>query len=175
MPEDKKDNEIKNNQRRKALKTIGVTGVLAGTVPATWSTPVVKSVLLPAHAQTSEPQPCQAGDCSPLCMNVNLLSAVVETSGALFVLGETQIAGGSECFVDDSKSIVCEVIDNGTVIDSDDRTSAGSCSTGSIDGCLVSCSMLVPDTSHTLQSGDLVTLRVTFNGICVCSDVTTVT
>lgn len=33
---------------------------LAVTLPAAWSRPIVESVVLPAHAQTSEPEGCSA-------------------------------------------------------------------------------------------------------------------
>ncbi|MCK5360195.1 MAG: twin-arginine translocation signal domain-containing protein [Gammaproteobacteria bacterium] len=174
MSEDK-DTKTTSNTRRKALKAIGAGGVIAGTIPGSWTTPVVKSVLLPAHAQTSAPAcstsgPCQSG------MSVNILSAVVVGSGGLFVIGEAQIPGGNNpCWPDDSSSVVCEVIDEGAVLESRDNTSAGgNCSVGSINGCLVSCSVLVSSADNTLTSGDCVTLRVTFNGACICSGVTTV-
>ncbi len=53
-PKDKNDlpkNSSSDNTRRKALKalTIGTGAVVAGH----WSKPVVESVMLPAHAQTS--------------------------------------------------------------------------------------------------------------------------
>ena len=50
-----KDEKQKPNARRKALKTMvissGVTGLAA--LPTSWKKPVVSSVILPAHAQTS--------------------------------------------------------------------------------------------------------------------------
>lgn len=39
--------------RRKLLTAIGVTGVAATAAPASWYKPVIQSVVLPAHAQTS--------------------------------------------------------------------------------------------------------------------------
>ena len=39
--------------RRKLLTFVGVSGIVAGTAPTKWSKPVISSVLLPAHAQTS--------------------------------------------------------------------------------------------------------------------------
>jgi hypothetical protein len=50
----------KGNARRKLLKGIaaGSGAVIAGkTLPENWSRPVVDSVMLPAHAQTSPPSP----------------------------------------------------------------------------------------------------------------------
>ena len=49
-----------NENRRKLLKSIaaGSGAVIAGkSLPESWSKPVVDSVMLPAHAQTS-PSPC---------------------------------------------------------------------------------------------------------------------
>ena len=48
--------ENKSNARRKLLKGIaaGSGAVIAGkTLPESWSRPVIDSVMLPAHAQTS--------------------------------------------------------------------------------------------------------------------------
>lgn len=183
MKEDK-DKKSTGNQRRKALKAIGVGGVLAGTIPAIWTRPVVKAIILPAHAQTSPPAPaCGSGGPCSSGMNVNILTAVVTGGGALFVLGDIQIpayASAQSCYPGTtdptsmaSTSVLCEVVDNGAVIGSNGRDSAGfDCSAGA--GCLVSCSVVVPSGSNTLASGDCVTLRLTFNGTCVCSGVTTV-
>ncbi|GMR05679.1 MAG: hypothetical protein BMS9Abin25_0254 [Gammaproteobacteria bacterium] len=175
MSEDK-ETKSTSNSRRKALKAIGVGGVLAGTIPGSWTKPIVKSVVLPAHAQTSAPVACGSGSCTTPGMSVNILSAVVTGGGDLFVLGDAQIPGGaSGCFPNNSTSVACEVIDNGSVLGVEQNSSAGgNCSVGSINGCLVSCSVVVPSGNNTLVSGDCVTLRVTFNGVCVCSSVTTV-
>jgi len=51
----------KDKARREIIKKTLTGGALAGTavamIPANWSRPVVQSVLLPAHAQTSEQSP----------------------------------------------------------------------------------------------------------------------
>ncbi|MBT8116096.1 MAG: hypothetical protein KJP04_11975 [Arenicella sp.] len=46
-------NTTSNKDRRKLLSLIGITGIAAGSVPTAWVTPVINSVVLPAHAQTS--------------------------------------------------------------------------------------------------------------------------
>ena len=47
-------NKTQNQQdRRKLLGLIGITGVAAGALPASWVAPVIDTVVLPAHAQTS--------------------------------------------------------------------------------------------------------------------------
>ena len=39
--------------RRRLLAFAGVTGIVAGTAPSKWTKPLLNSVVLPAHAQTS--------------------------------------------------------------------------------------------------------------------------
>ena len=54
MNKDKVDQDLQ--QRRKTIRSIGITGGLAATSAATptkWLKPVVENVLLPAHARTS--------------------------------------------------------------------------------------------------------------------------
>ena len=41
------------DSRRKLLKTLTATGAAATVIPAVWSKPLVESVILPAHAQTT--------------------------------------------------------------------------------------------------------------------------
>ena len=41
------------DSRRKLLKTLTTTGAAATVIPAVWSKPLVESVILPAHAQTT--------------------------------------------------------------------------------------------------------------------------
>ena len=41
------------DSRRKLLKTLTATGAAATVIPAVWSKPLVESVVLPAHAQTT--------------------------------------------------------------------------------------------------------------------------
>lgn len=189
-----KDSKLSSSSRRKAVQTIGASGVLAGTIPGNWTKPVVEAIILPAHAKTSiasapeaVPPGCSSsGPCSS-GMDVNILTAVVTDGGDLFVLGDIQIpayAAAQSCYPGTtsstsmaSTSVVCDVIDNGVVIGSEDRSIAGvdagaSCDAGV--GCLISCSVVVPSSDNTLGSGDCVTLRLTFNGACVCSGVTTV-
>ena len=176
---EEKDTKSTSNSRRKALKAIGVGGVLAGTIPSSWTKPVVKSVILPAHAQTSQPEPpapgCGSGGPCTSGMNVNILTAVINTpSGDLFVVGDTPIPDA--CTTTGTDTLQCDVIDNGVVLINtnreSDRSIPGSCTAGGT--CLVSCSFLVPAASHSLVSGSCVTMRVTYNGNCVCSGVTTV-
>ena len=180
---EEKDTKSTSNSRRKVLKAIGVGGVLAGTIPSSWTKPVVKSVILPAHAQTSQPEPepeCDFGGPCTTGMNVNIITAALQGGGGLYVLGDSAIPG---CCVPDSnpednQGLLCEVIDNGSTIASELRpTAGGDCldANATADGCFVSCSVFVPPNDNTLANGDSVTLKLTFNGNCVCSGVTTVT
>jgi hypothetical protein len=43
--------------RRRAMKVLGVGGVVAATLmlPSKWTKPVVESIIVPAHAQASAP------------------------------------------------------------------------------------------------------------------------
>ena len=99
----------------------------------------------------------------------------------MFVRGDSAIPADCVPDVPDftaSQGLSCEVIDNGTVIASEFRSTAGGdCtdSTATAAGCFVSCSVFVSAADHSLTTGDCVTLRLTFNGNCVCSGVTTVT
>lgn len=50
---------MNKQKRRSFLKVLGVCSAAMGTkkaLPGKWTTPVVDSVLLPAHAQTSQPE-----------------------------------------------------------------------------------------------------------------------
>ncbi len=42
-----------SNSKRKLLKSLGVAGIAGAGLPATWTRPVVQSVVLPLHAQTT--------------------------------------------------------------------------------------------------------------------------
>jgi len=69
------DENMSNNNRRKLLKTIaaGSGAVVAGKgLPESWSRPVVDSVLLPAHAQTSQDQTSTQGPTRTLVATVDL-------------------------------------------------------------------------------------------------------
>ncbi|HHD63480.1 MAG TPA: twin-arginine translocation signal domain-containing protein [Desulfobulbaceae bacterium] len=76
---EKENNESISTSRRKALKTIAAGTAVAGTMALTgkWSKPVVDTIILPAHAQATNPEgpvtstttpapTTTAGACSPL-------------------------------------------------------------------------------------------------------------
>lgn len=57
-PEDNKPEQRQSEKRRDVLKkaaAVGGVAVVAKAAPGSWTKPVVDSVLLPAHAQTSAP------------------------------------------------------------------------------------------------------------------------
>ena len=49
------DDDSKNLSRRRALKVLGLGGVVAATValPGKWTRPIVESIVVPAHAAAS--------------------------------------------------------------------------------------------------------------------------
>ena len=53
MSEDMPNQNTNRTDRRKLLAIIGVGGVAAVAIPSRWSKPIIDSVILPAHAQTS--------------------------------------------------------------------------------------------------------------------------
>lgn len=64
----KKPNQTSDGSRRKLLKSLaaGSGAILAGkSLPDTWVSPVVDTVILPAHAQTSPPTTYAIGDTGP--------------------------------------------------------------------------------------------------------------
>ncbi|MDH3376590.1 MAG: twin-arginine translocation signal domain-containing protein [Gammaproteobacteria bacterium] len=165
-----------SSSRRKALKTLAATGAVAGVIPKKWATPVVDAMVLPAHAQTT---------CAPLgsCtsgMSAVVTAAVVLGGGDLVVVGEADIPPG--CRSNPSVSLSCAILGcDGLIVgtDPDGGTYQGSgfgtgdC-TGTVGQCLVSCSVQVAAGSHSVVSGDSVTLRFNWGGVCICSGVGTV-
>ena len=75
--------QANKSKRRDALKALGVGGLVAGSLPDKWTKPVVNSILLPAHAQTT----CGAGSCNTAGMNVSILTAAL-SGGDLIVIGD---------------------------------------------------------------------------------------
>jgi len=61
-------NNKSNDSRRKLLKSItaGSGAIVAGkSLPESWRRPIVDSVMLPAHAQTSPPETVSKASCGP--------------------------------------------------------------------------------------------------------------
>lgn len=177
--------EHAGSPRRKTLKTLLAGGAIAG-IPTQWGKPVVDSVVLPVHAQsTPGPGPCggSGGPCTS-GMNVNILFAEL-VGGDLIVVGDTQIPADEGCGLGPSDEpptwtepqLICALLDNNGLIASETFDSAGGgCNDDSATavGCLVSCSVSLGSGEHSVSSGDCITLRFIFAGGCVCSEVTTV-
>ncbi|MCP4000555.1 MAG: twin-arginine translocation signal domain-containing protein [Gammaproteobacteria bacterium] len=65
------------NNRRDLLKTLTAAGVVAVTIPEQWKKPVVESILLPVHAQTtSEETTSEEVRCLPATIPALTYSAV---------------------------------------------------------------------------------------------------
>ena len=90
--------------RRKLLISIGAGGAFANTLPAHWTRPIVDSVLLPAHAQTSCNTETQVG--GPLIGNAsgatNCQDACIAEADDLGV----QLCGVSES-TDSNDATIC--------------------------------------------------------------------
>lgn len=87
------DSQPKNKQdsRRRLLRTLTFTGSVAAVlkdVPGDWKLPVVRSVVLPAHAQTSFPATCS------IPFNLTFSGASQDGPGLVNVYVGTQSAGG---------------------------------------------------------------------------------
>jgi hypothetical protein len=171
--------------RRRTLKAVLAGGAVV-SAPAAWQKPVVDSVLMPTHAQSSPTEgPCGSGGPCTNNMTANILFAEL-VGGDLIVVGDAQIPPNEGCGFGDpaepptwtEPQLVCEVISDGNLIaDETFQTANDPCGFGTAavtEGCMVSCSVSVGEASHDLAEGDCVTLRFNFAGGCVCSDVTTV-
>lgn len=158
------------SSKRKLLKSLVAGGTIAATLPAKWTTPLVESVMAPAHAGVSPDPPADCGTPSCADGSVSILMAVLANDDDLLVAGDYNVPSG--CKESNSASLLCEAIDEGSVIGSAFRPTVGqSCASG----CLVSCSVEIDSSSHSLGIGDCVTMRFTFDGNCTCSAVATIT
>lgn len=74
------------DSRRRLLKVLGASGgvVVAATLPKNWSTPVVESVVLPAHAQTTEPDD-ESGQPRRQCC---VIEALIDGRSQLVIQGD---------------------------------------------------------------------------------------
>ncbi len=65
-----------SNSKRKLLRSLGVAGIAGAGLPATWTRPVVQSVVLPVHAQTTESEASdEAGSGCPRRFSLEAFSA----------------------------------------------------------------------------------------------------
>ncbi len=100
-PEQGNSEEFVNSSRRKALKTIAAGTAVAGglALSGKWSKPVVDTIILPAHAQatnpvgpvTTTPEPTTtSGECSPMVENAcyeHILSGQSDYISSITVTG----------------------------------------------------------------------------------------
>ena len=70
----------KTQRRRRLLNILGISGS-AAFVPAFWSKPVVKSLILPAHAQTSPPEPSPVSFSDPCSVTLQFTPGQVGLYG----------------------------------------------------------------------------------------------
>ena len=101
-----------SDSRRKLLKSIaaGSGAIVAGkSLPESWSRPVVDSVMLPAHAQTSPVEP-PPSDCSGCYEEVNT-SSWLYTPGT-FPEGTAQLWNGSiDCTTSDPDNTARDTVE----------------------------------------------------------------
>lgn len=88
---------MSDSSRRKLLKSIaaGSGAIVAGkNLPESWSRPVVDSVMLPAHAQTS-PQPPACSGCFLVNQSIsNRYTSGTFPEGTIEVFNSTDCSGG---------------------------------------------------------------------------------
>jgi len=188
----KKDQDKEEVNRRRLIKSLVAGGTAAAAIPNKWTSPIVESVVMPAHAMTSEvspdvpPDSCGApgtGSSNTAGLSANVTAAVIGGGGELIVVGEADVP--DTCWIgvgadDDNRGLTCELVDcNATVLFSEDTDTFGHIGPGggcSAPGqvCMVSCSVEVDPGSHAVTSGDAVTLRFRFLGGCLVSAVGTV-
>lgn len=82
------------NHRRQWLKTVGVTGVAAAALPSRWTTPVINSIVLPAHAQTSTA--CGVFIDEPVNDMIGMVVTATEVQGPITVPLAAGAFSGSE-------------------------------------------------------------------------------
>jgi len=77
--------DASSNSRRRLLAGGVFAGITAPFIPIKWTQPVVKAVLLPAHAQTSPSAPVQtsvSGPEQPPCLSTDVIPGVTLRCGA---------------------------------------------------------------------------------------------
>jgi len=184
----KKNQATQEVDRRKLIKSLAAGGAMAVAIPNKWTSPIVDSVVVPAHAVTSvvTVNSCGApgsGSSNTSGLTANVTAATLLGGGELVVVGEADVpdtcwigVGGS----DEDRGLTCELVDcNRTVLASEDQDTFGDiggdgCSAaGQV--CMVSCSVEMASGTHSIVSGDAITLRFRFLGGCLVSAVSAVT
>lgn len=81
----KNSRDTRDASRRKLIKSLGISsGVVATSalIPKTWTKPIVESVVLPAHAQTSQAPTIFASTSIPANGNASILDGLVSSAYA---------------------------------------------------------------------------------------------
>ena len=188
-------NEVSDKQsekRRRLIKSLTAGGAAVTVIPSRWTSPIVDSVVMPSHAVLTagggDPgtgDPCASpgsGMSNTSGLTANITAALIDGDGDLIVVGETDLP--EVCFVleedEDSVAVTCQVLDcNANVLGFNFTPTLGSfekshnCASAGQD-CLISCSVEVDAGSHSVVSGDAVTLRFSFSKGCVVSAVATI-
>lgn len=164
--------------RRKLLGAMVASGAISGAaLPEKWRKPVVNSVILPAHAQTTGPGPsagCNASILTAILSGTTLNVVAQGNINALCVQGAHSLfpTGGNGGFT-------CALISGGTTLHTDTSPGVDDCSSSItqalVSGCMVSCSVSVTSADQAgIMDGSSITMRFSFGGTCVCSAVGTV-
>lgn len=83
--------EKKSSQnRRNILKSVGISSLAASaSIPSTWHKPIVNTILIPAHAQTSHVR------CEGVFCDINFVSTVISGSAEVFSDYTINLSGNS--------------------------------------------------------------------------------
>lgn len=104
-------NRMINNKKRKTLAVLFAGGGLLAVLPSQWKKPLINSVLVPAHAQTSpepEPETCSGGFVTePVNSPLQLVITADEILGPIVVTRD-----GSASFSGFSNSVVDQCLGN---------------------------------------------------------------
>ena len=88
--------------RRTTLRTLVGSGVLFSALPKHWSKPIIDSVIIPAHAQTS----CSSISSTPFSESLSITITANEVQGPIVV-----VRNGSDSFAGNSASNISQCTD----------------------------------------------------------------
>lgn len=78
-------NEQRTQDKRKTLGVIATLGVTALALPTRWQSPLINSVIVPAHAQTSFPASCSGFETEPVSEPISITVSDTEIRGPVVV------------------------------------------------------------------------------------------
>jgi hypothetical protein len=116
------------NSKRKSLQLILTIGGVAAALPSGWRKPIVDSIVLPAHAQTSFAADCSGIDTEPVDEPISLTVTATEIrgpivgprNGATFAITENNVIGSCN-----NSSDRTEIIELSGTIDSAQNSISG--------------------------------------------------